>query len=305
MAKEKVNRPKQGWRQLDFSTFICSPDPKCAAVFFFLLFIFALVLTSVILSHSFDIFEKTEEIVDQFAIFDLDSEDIDKIKGDLFIYLEYEDYYQNHRIYLKSKSKEQLADEDSTSLSTDCEPLYKKSDLEGNLKDKIKEFYDEDKILPCGLMPASYVQTEITASIDGGILEIDESDITWPTDDDRKYQNQKDSYLNITDDHFIVWMRNSPTRRLNKLFGRIKEDDLKKGKLAFKVVEGENRLGYNPDRYVKISTNNRLGGRNNVLGWTFFVVTVLSLVWCIVFGAITKFHKVPTFNEVLQMRKKN
>lgn len=305
MAKENKRRPKEGWRQLAFNTFICSPDPKCAGVFFFILFIFALVLTSVILSHSFEIFEKTKEIIDQKATFDLDSEDIDNIKGDLFIYLEYEDYYQNHRIYLKSKSKEQLADEESSSLSTDCEPLYKESDLKKDLKDKFGNLSDDDKILPCGLMPASYVETIITASNDDGNLDIDESDITWTTDDDRKYQKQKNSYLNITDDHFIVWMRNSPTRRLNKLFGRIKENDLKKGKLEFKVEEMENRLGYKPDKYIKISTNNRLGGKNNVLGWTFFVVTILSLVWCIVFAAITKFHKVPTFNEVLQMRKKN
>jgi hypothetical protein len=303
MAKENKRRPKSGWRQLDFSTLICSPEPKCAAIFFFCVFVFGLVLTSVILSHSFEIFEKTEEIGDDGRVeFKLDSEDVDNIKGDLFVYLEYENYFQNHRIYLKSKSKEQLANEDSSSLSTDCSPLYKKSDLEGNLEGKIKVF-DGNKILPCGLMPASYVNTTITAQLDEKSIEIDEDDITWSTDDDKKYQQQDDSYLDITDDHFIVWMRNSPTNRLKKLYGRIKNDDVKKGTLAFTIDEDENILGYNPDKFIKISTNNRLGGKNSVLGWTFFVITALSLIWSITFAVISRFHKYPTFQDVLQKRK--
>lgn len=303
MAKENSRRPKPGWRQLDFRTIICSLSPICGLIFFAILFIFGLIMTTVILVHSYMIFEKSEDLTNNKAEFILSSSDLDDIKGDLFVYLEYLDYYQNHRIYLKSKSKLQLSDEHDSSVSTDCEPLYDEGDLEGDLKGKIPVF-DGDVILPCGLMPASYVNTSVTASMNGKTVSIDDSDIAWETDDSKKYVDQENSYLDITDEHFKVWMRNSPTGRLNKLYGKIDEGDLAEGKLLFDVSQDINILGYEPDMKVKIATNNRLGGKNEVLGWTFFVVTVLSLIWCIVFAFIAKYHKIPTFAEILEKRKR-
>ena len=303
MVKENTRRPKSGWRQLEFSTLICNPSPLCGIIFFAILSISGLILSSVILAHSYKIFEKSEDITNQKAEFSISSADLDDIEGDLFIYLEYLDYYQNHRIYLKSKSKIQLSGEEDSSISTDCEPLYDKDDLKDDLKGKISTF-DDKVILPCGLMPASYIKTSIEAKLNGKVLDIDDSDIAWKTDDSKKYENQSNAYLDISDEHFKVWMRNSPTSRLNKLFGKIEENDLKVGKLRFEVTQGENILGYEPDMKVKISTNNRLGGKNNVLGWTFLVVAVLSLIWSIVFMIIAKYHKVPTFGEILEKRRR-
>lgn len=303
MAKENTRRPKSGWRQLEFSTLICNPSPFCGIIFFAILSIFGLILTSVILAHSYKVFEKSEDITSDKAEFTLTSGDLDDIEGDLFIYLEYLDYYQNHRIYLKSKSKNQLSGEGDSSVSTDCEPLYDKGDLKGDLKGKISIF-DDNAILPCGLMPASFIKTSMKAYLNDEKLKIDDSDIAWDTDDSKKYENQSNAYLDISDQHFKVWMRNSPTSRLNKLYGKIDENDLKVGKLVFEVSQGDNILGYEPDMKVKISTNNRLGGKNKVLGWTFFVVTVLSVIWCAVFMTIAKFHKVPTFEQILENRRR-
>ena len=161
MGVENKRKPKEGWRQLNFKTIICLPDAKCAAVFFFILFIFSLILTSVILSYSYKIEEK------HFDIFSFPSELTtktltfpSKISGPVYLYLEYQNYYQNHRIYLKSRSKDQLAGHYDSTLSTDCAPLINYGDL--NLTIGNPPLYTKgDEIYPCGLMPASFYDFSI------------------------------------------------------------------------------------------------------------------------------------------------
>ncbi|OMJ87429.1 hypothetical protein SteCoe_10846 [Stentor coeruleus] len=290
MAKENQRRPKEGWRQLDFRTIICLPNAFCAAVFFFFLFIASLILCSVILSFSAQI--KSEES----SRFNLE-DDISNISINIsstmekpvFVYLVYYDYHQNHRIYLKSKSKSQLAGKSDNSLSTNCKPLLKFDSIDdvdfgqGNT-------ISSEKIVPCGLLPASFFNITIDAkrnSSESNNITIDDSDIAWGTDDENKYKDDDNAYLKITDSHFKVWMRTSATNKLRKLYGKINEKLEEDDVILFDLkLISENHLKYYPDMKIILSTTTTIGGRNFVLGWVFFVVMVLSLIWTITFTVI-------------------
>ncbi|OMJ83270.1 hypothetical protein SteCoe_15859 [Stentor coeruleus] len=305
MSNENKRRPKEGWRQLNFKTIICLPTPKCAAIFFALLFIFSLVLTCVILSLTYQILEKKSDTIKFNGDFDysegkvtitLTKSDIDKIKGPLFIYIETEDYYQNHRIYLKSKSKEQLSDTSTDTLSTDCSPLVKDGELDINFGIYDKNHY----IVPCGLMPASFINTTISISVNGETVNIDSDGISWKYDNSDMYKTHEFGYLDIEDKHFKVWMRNSPTSTLRKLYGKIDEKDAKEGIIEFNVELYKNYLEYLSDKRIIITTTTRIGGKNKVLGWAYFVICVVSFSWSVFFAVMSKYHQVPDIKDVFK-----
>jgi hypothetical protein len=92
------------------------------------------------------------------------SEDID---GPLYVYYGLDNFYQNHRLYVKSQSVAQLLGQvvAPPSLESDCGKKYKSSD---------------GKILyPCGLIANSYFNDKFQL-VSGGIM--DESGIAWPSD---------------------------------------------------------------------------------------------------------------------------
>jgi hypothetical protein len=296
MAKENQRRPKEGWRQLDFRTIICLPNAFCAAVFFFFLFIASLILCSVILGLSAQI--KSEEssrfnFEGNTSINNISINISSTMEKPVFVYLVYYDYHQNHRIYLKSKSKNQLAGESDDSLSTNCKPLMKFNSID-NVDFSPNDPTSNEKIVPCGLLPASFVNITINAkqknsvnSSDYNYITIDDNDISWDTDNEKKYKDNENAYLKITDPHFKVWMRTSATNKLRKLYGKIDEKLEKDDEIFFDLTEiSVNHLGYSPDMKIILSTTTTIGGRNFVLGWVFFVVMVLSLIWTIMFVVI-------------------
>lgn len=296
MAKENQRRPKEGWRQLDFRTIICLPNAFCAAVFFFFLFIASLILCSVILGLSAQI--KSEEssrfnFEEGRNINNISINISRTMEEPVFVYLVYYDYHQNHRIYLKSKSKNQLAGESDDSLSTNCKPLLKFNSIDNVVFDQ-KNSTSNEKIVPCGLLPASFIDITIDVKRNNpknisvyDNITIDDSDIAWDTDNEKKYKDKDGAYLNITDPHFKVWMRTSATNRLRKLYGKISKKLEKDDQIFFDLTQtSENHLGYSPDMKIILSTTTTIGGRNYVLGWVFFVVMVLSLIWTIMFVMI-------------------
>ena len=281
MGIENTRKPKEGWRQLDFKTTICLPNEKCAAVAFFIIFIATLILTSVILSFSYKISEHSSKIIDFPNRIITDTIWIDtEIESPVFIYLEYINYFQNNRIYQKSKSKAQLAGKSDSALSTSCSPLVNYGDLGFT--------FNQDKsgpIVPCGLRPASYyIMTFSLNNTTGSGVNIRDTDIVWPYDDSSMYKNSPEQYVNITDPHFKVWMRAGLSGTFRKLYGKI-DGDLPRGNYTFTLESlNENWLGYEPDMRIIISNATRIGGKNMVLGWTFFVIMMLSLIWCLFFG---------------------
>ncbi|OMJ87428.1 hypothetical protein SteCoe_10845 [Stentor coeruleus] len=296
MGKENTRRPKEGWRQVNFKTVICLPNAFCAMIFFLVLFFVCLILSSVILYYTFQVVELVSDEIN-FPIKDKNSivrlEVKEDINNPVFVYVVYLDYYQNHRNYLKSKSKNQLAGESDDYLNDNCLPLVKPKDqLNIELFNYTGNNYKLDentKLVPCGLLPASYVDLNLNAKYNNSDISkyIDSNDISWTTDDENKYKNNENEYLNITNEKFKVWMRTSATNKARKLYWKIKKD-LKKDQEIYLTLSTtwHNSLDYTPKLKIILSNSTRIGGKNHVLGWIFFFIMIFSLIWSIMFAII-------------------
>ena len=84
------------------------------------------------------------------------------MEGPVFVYYELDNFYQNHRRYVKSKNVNQLqGDTVSYSDISDCSPIKYNSDLRKyrGISDSLA---DGDLASPCGLIAASYFNGKLT-----------------------------------------------------------------------------------------------------------------------------------------------
>lgn len=190
----------------------------------------------------------------------------------VYFYYKLENFYQNHRRYVKSRSDEQLRGEPDAETSK-CTPLEKNS---------AGEVY-----YPCGLIAGSYFNDKFELARNSTFKWTDEG-IAWPSDRDKKfkyynYVNDSDvSYTNIgqngkrlpdvEDEAFMVWMRTAGLPTFKKLRYIIKSD-LKKGdKLRISVESNFNVSDFDGKKYLVISTVSWLGGKNDFLGYAYIAV---------------------------------
>lgn len=305
MANDIKRRPKEGWRQQNFKTTICVPSPICAAIFFGILFLFSFSLTLITLSFTYQIFEKKSDVIEFKGDFNiskgityikLTQNDFDKIKGLLYVYVETNEYYQNHRIYLKSKSKGQMVGSSNLDLPLECVPLVNDADLDV----RFGTYEKSSQIVPCGLMPASFVNTTISLYSNEKEINVDSEGISWKNDNSEMYKSQKNQYLNIEDEHFKVWMRSSPTKTLKKLYGKIEKKDLEVGTLIFHITLQKNYLEYISEKRIFLTTTTKIGGKYKVLGWTFLIITIISFFWCIFFIITMNYQNVPDIKTLFK-----
>ena len=82
------------------------------------------------------------------------------IPGPIYVYYQLDNFYQNHRRYVKSRDNQQLNGQykDSDALSSACDPIVQVKDLWENQKINLnKEKMDPmDPAIPCGLVAKSY-----------------------------------------------------------------------------------------------------------------------------------------------------
>ena len=297
--QEKKNKPKDGWRQMDFKNFLCLPNYKCGIVVFSVICFISFILTIIILSYSYQIkdvqsdkfklnfYNNSSTVGTEITI----DEDMDE---PVFLYIIFYDFHQNHRIYSKSRSKSQLADKTDSTLSTSCSPLYENGDLDFNATKKGKKTkhsgVEKDGVLnPCGLLPRSFYHLDITLQLKDSndkttTIPLSSEDISWKSDNEDKYKTSKDS-LDVENKQFKNWMRTSPTKTLQKLYGKI-EKDLKEDQILNINLALISKLyfEYQPEARIFLSTSTRIGGKNLVLGYTFLVITIMSLTWTIMFS---------------------
>lgn len=167
------------------------------------------------------------------------------MKAPIFVYYELENFYQNHRRYVKSRSYKQLRGESLTidDIQTDCDPIVTYKDLgmeplnvDGDWNESIA---GETPANPCGLVAKSYFTDtyHLSGAADGETdkqVDIDESNIAWESDVEYKFKNLEDDangknytyyqWIDVTDEHFIVWMRTAGLPKFRKLWGRIDVD---------------------------------------------------------------------------------
>lgn len=210
------------------------------------------------------------------------------MKAPIIVYYKLEGFFQNHRRYVKSKSIEQLLG-NSWKDKGECTPIITNKDMgfEEN-KSSISENNDTlskgEIAVPCGLIAKTYFNDSFKFSRGNEEIKVNQNNIAFPKDKEL-YKNAKKEkqWIDIEDEHFLVWMRPAGLPNFRKLWGRI-EKDLKTGDNI--TIEIENNYDVEENIFRKsivLSTTNEFGGKNTFLGVSFIVVGIISLLLGIAF----------------------
>lgn len=154
-----------------------------------------------------------------------------------------------------------------------------------------------DIAIPCGLIAKSVFTDSYRISDVAGFtdesddLTIDDSDIAWKSDVEFKFKNQKElgdawetkQWLNVEDQHFIVWMRTAGLPQFRKLYGRIAEGLEADTQYWVRIQNTYDVSGFNGTKTFVLSTTNALGGQNYFLAISYMVVGALCLVLAMIF----------------------
>ncbi len=228
----------------------------------------------------------------------------DTMKAPIMFYYQMKNFYQNHRRYVKSKSNNQLAGQilSDVEVKSDCDPVVYNKDIYPGLKNYFNNVtLDQNEVAsPCGLIAKSffndtfqieYITTQNTK------ISIDEKNIAWESDKELKYKmpektsafNPADHmWLDVTDEHFMVWMRPAGLPTFRKLWGRINQD-LAPGAYTVKVKRNY-QIDFGGEVAIVLSTVNAFGGKNSFLGISYIVVGGICLVMAILFFFGYKTH---------------
>ena len=214
-----------------------------------------------------------------------------KMEKDIFIYYRIDGFYQNHRRYIKSKSEAQLKGEDISledmKESKDCDPIVTNSDMEVYKSyDGSSELNFSDVAIPCGLMAKNFFNDRFTNwKINNESIKINETNIARKSDRDmyKNTQHLSKQWLDMEDEHFLVWMRPSPFPNFEKLWGRITQDLDKGVNLTVDVENNYNVSKFGGQKHLIIRTINNFGGKNIFLAIVYIIFGGISLILGIIF----------------------
>jgi len=205
------------------------------------------------------------------------------MNGRVYFYYRLDNYYQNHRRYVKSRNDDQLrgmGGMDAGSLQ-DCDPV-----ISINNKDT-----DPAAITyyPCGLIAKSmFNDTFLLWNGDSPVI-MKKDGIAWASDREKKFKNPPPNTAGIRvipdleDEDFIVWMRTAGLPDFKKLY-RIIDGGLKKGTYTVAVTAHYPVGSFGGKKYFVVSTTTWIGGKNPFLGYAYIVVGAICFVQGVVFG---------------------
>ena len=217
------------------------------------------------------------------------------MKKTIMIYYQLDGFYPNHRSYVKSKSDVQLNVKTMTleemKKSQECDPVVTNEEMgfpEGKRSLTGIPLNMKELAVPCGFIAKSFFNDVFKEwKVDGENITVNEKDIAWSADKELKYKNTDDlskQWINITDEHFIVWMRPAGLPNFRKLWGRIEDIDLKKGQTVTLLVENNFDVDkFDGKKFLVLSTVNIFGGKNTFRGISYIVLGAICIVLAVVF----------------------
>ncbi|KAF6136643.1 hypothetical protein GIB67_016099 [Kingdonia uniflora] len=211
-----------------------------------------------------------------------------RMKHPIYVYYQLDNFYQNHRRYVKSRSDTQLRDKKKENDTSSCEP---------------EESNGGSPIVPCGLVAWSLFNDTYSFSIKNEPLAVNKNDISWKSDRDSKFgkdvfpknfQNgtlKGGATLNESiplskQEDLIVWMRTAALPTFRKLYGRI-EVDLQANEVINVTLENNyNTYSFNGKKKLVLSTTSWLGGKNDFLGIAYLTVGGLCFFLALSFTVV-------------------
>lgn len=216
------------------------------------------------------------------------------------LYYRLDDFYSNHRNFVKSRSYKQLRGEVlKVGDLSDCEPIVQMKDLEMNGNLEYGANLDQNAAAnPCGLIARYFFNDryEIAEEATGTKITIDDTGIAHSVDVDSKFKNAKNwseiQYRNVEDEHLMVWYQMETFPSFIKLWGHI-DTTLEKGKTyTITFYNNFEVSSFGAKKYLYLSEVNDFGGSNAFMGMTFLIIAGIVLLIMIVFIVlyITRLH---------------
>lgn len=280
---ELKNKPENSaFKQQRLPAFQPIYTPKVISIIFF-------VIAAVLYIFGFPIYALSNEIIEVTRRYDDDCAGKkecklyitidDEIPEPVFVYYELSNFYQNHRLYVRSRSYTQLRDEKPLKTELElCKPAKYNKDFEDYYPDAVKDLDPDDVAKPCGMIARSMFND--TYNFEG--YEINDDDIVFSSDKDIFKNGDLSEQWMKMDNHFRVWMKISPFSTFRKLWGVI-EKDVKKGKLEVTVQNNYNVDEWDGEKRIVLSNANAFGGKNPTLGIIFIVAGSFSLMCALIF----------------------
>lgn len=219
----------------------------------------------------------------------------EKIPEPVFLYYELKNFYQNHRLFVRSKSYSQLrnAKKIIPKELEFCAPALYNKDFSGYYNEsKAKELDPDDVAWPCGMIARSVFND--TYNIEG--YEIDEDDIVYSNDKKMWVNENIDKQWRDIDHHLIVWMKISPYSNFRKLWGVINKD-VEKGELKVVVDNKYDVEGWDGEKWIVLSNASAFGGKNPNLGIILIAAGTVALLFALIFTVTGIVYKHSLENE--------
>lgn len=213
-------------------------------------------------------------------------------KKPVMIYYQLNNFYQNHRRYIKSKSNSQLKGnlKKEGEIEDDCDPVILNKDIMEGLKSVSGKTLNPDDVAhPCGLIAKSFFNDTYTLYKENNTTpyEVITTDISWKPDRENFKNLPQDNWrdiqwLDVEDERFIVWMRPSAFPNFRKLWGKI-EDTLTKGEYTLEITNNFPVESFRGKKSFVISTVNMLGGKNTFMYLCYMVLGAFTMICGVLF----------------------
>jgi hypothetical protein len=233
------------------------------------------------------LFDKERKCEIQFTLFETMSPPIN-------VYYELDNFYQNHRRFIQSRNIAQLSGSifNASDLKLECDPIITVKELGINKTFGGYYLSDDAPANPCGLYARAFFNdTYKLLNNTKNDVFINETNIAWPSDRDNRFKlplnAERIQWINVTDEHFMVWMRPASTNKFRKLWGRI-DKELSPGNYTLQVVNNYKVSDFKGKKSFVLSTSSFLGGKNTFLGTAYIVLGVICLLTSAIFSIAYK-----------------